>query len=406
MPSTTNVVVLSTTDRVPSLTVATIEDVVKNQTDSDREFTTPKKMTQGVETSDTESSDLDYHRSSRNSASYTSVEDNERLSGAVVVGTCNPSGSSSFFLRMLSEEPFQDPIVAPDGETYERAAFLKEHEHEDITDIELDPNRALKVILEDSRLEQSDSLHASLRRWHFKTKKAISGYLQDLTPSSSEDTIQAIEDNATDSFPLSDGFYCPITCNIMYDPVIDPDGNTFECIVIENWIRLHGTSATTRRNLKIEELRPNRILQRILEDEKQLPIDLMRPEIRKWIEEAGGPPNSSDVEYGGGMIQIRAAATAEQASSSSSAGTAAAGGGELAQVYYQQRRRMDIYEAIFTLVALIVFAIVLKYIRKLLLLNETGGTQYRACPPPWAFLAGFLLRDGYFFHSAPRPPWE
>jgi len=338
MPST-SVGILPTTDNVlPSVTVSTIDDHndddtrTKNQ--SDCESIIPKMTEEHVETSVTELSSGRDSEHSLDSSSHSSVNDHARLSGDA------GSATSNILSNFLC---FQDPIVAPDGETYERVIFLKEHEHEDITSIVLYPNRALKVILEDFRLGQSDSIHASLRKWHYKTKKAISGYLHDPS-SSSDDTAQAI-DNATDSFPLSDGFYCPITCNIMYDPVIDPDGNTFERVVVENWIRLHGTSPTTRRKMTIEGLRPNRILQRILEEEKKLPPDVIRPEIRKWMqEEDTAAPKASDVEYGGTLLAE--ASSAEQR----------------LQAY---RRRAAFNQAFFNLVGVIICLLLLKYLRKI-----------------------------------------
>jgi hypothetical protein len=37
-------------------------------------------------------------------------------------------------------------------------------------------------------------------------------------------------------------FLCPITHELMTDPVIDPDGNSFERSAIENWLKEHSTS--------------------------------------------------------------------------------------------------------------------------------------------------------------------
>lgn len=41
-------------------------------------------------------------------------------------------------------------------------------------------------------------------------------------------------------------FYCPITGDVMSDPVIDRDGITYERAAIEEWIQRRGTSPTTR----------------------------------------------------------------------------------------------------------------------------------------------------------------
>lgn len=58
---------------------------------------------------------------------------------------------------------------------------------------------------------------------------------------------------------------CPITLERMVDPVIDPDGNTYERSAIENWIRAHGTSPLTRRPLQRDSLQPNRALAALLQ---------------------------------------------------------------------------------------------------------------------------------------------
>lgn len=146
--------------------------------------------------------------------------------------------------------------------------------------------------MEDAVIAQSDSFYANWRRLHYKAKRAVSEYFLD--PISRDETTRS-HDHV--SFPISNGFYCPITCSIMHDPVIDPDGNTFERMAVENWIRLHGNSPVTRRKQSIDELRPNHIIRKLLEEEKGIPGDLIHPDILKWMEEPA--PKASDVEYGG-----------------------------------------------------------------------------------------------------------
>ena len=61
-------------------------------------------------------------------------------------------------------------------------------------------------------------------------------------------------------FPES--FYCPITCDLMVDPVIGEDGHSYERAAIEQWLRGHRTSPVTRMPLR--DLRPNRQLQQAI----------------------------------------------------------------------------------------------------------------------------------------------
>jgi Mg-chelatase subunit ChlD len=65
---------------------------------------------------------------------------------------------------------------------------------------------------------------------------------------------------------LMDGFYCPITGELMNDPVIDREGNSYERSAIEDWIRINQTSPITRNPLYHEHLAPNRALKDAITD--------------------------------------------------------------------------------------------------------------------------------------------
>lgn len=51
--------------------------------------------------------------------------------------------------------------------------------------------------------------------------------------------------------------YCPITLDVMKDPVIDLDGNSYERSAIEKWLSNHNSSPMSRTLLKVSDLRPN-----------------------------------------------------------------------------------------------------------------------------------------------------
>lgn len=51
---------------------------------------------------------------------------------------------------------------------------------------------------------------------------------------------------------------CPITGDVMKDPVIDPEGNSYEREAIESWLQRNQTSPVSRAPLQISDLRPNR----------------------------------------------------------------------------------------------------------------------------------------------------
>jgi hypothetical protein len=52
----------------------------------------------------------------------------------------------------------------------------------------------------------------------------------------------------------------------MVDPVIDPDGNSYERHAIEDWIRRSGTSPITRTALSINDLLPNQALKTAIDE--------------------------------------------------------------------------------------------------------------------------------------------
>jgi len=68
---------------------------------------------------------------------------------------------------------------------------------------------------------------------------------------------------------LNPSFYCPITGDVMTDPVIDRDGITYERSAIEDWIRKSGKSPVTRSTIFITDLIPNRSLRDAIEEEQQ-----------------------------------------------------------------------------------------------------------------------------------------
>ena len=79
---------------------------------------------------------------------------------------------------------------------------------------------------------------------------------------------------------VPEDFYCPITGELMNDPVSEPDGgHTYERGAIEKWIMKNGTSPMTRKNLGVDDLKSNIILKKSIESirekisEEQLKIE-------------------------------------------------------------------------------------------------------------------------------------
>jgi Mg-chelatase subunit ChlD len=56
---------------------------------------------------------------------------------------------------------------------------------------------------------------------------------------------------------VPDSFVCPITATIMEDPVVDPEGHSYEREAISEWLQSNSHSPITRKPLRLEQLAPN-----------------------------------------------------------------------------------------------------------------------------------------------------
>ena len=68
---------------------------------------------------------------------------------------------------------------------------------------------------------------------------------------------------------LPDSFFCPLTYQLMIDPVMDTEGNTYERSAIEDWLNRNPTSPISRSPLQIKDLLPNRALKEAIEKMRQ-----------------------------------------------------------------------------------------------------------------------------------------
>ncbi len=59
---------------------------------------------------------------------------------------------------------------------------------------------------------------------------------------------------------------CPITTEIMVDPVVAADGHTYERKAIEAWLRNNNTSPKTNLQLKHKELIPNQAVRELVRE--------------------------------------------------------------------------------------------------------------------------------------------
>lgn len=79
--------------------------------------------------------------------------------------------------------------------------------------------------------------------------------------------MKTVTSNDSDSF--EDMISCPITCNIMNDPVITPHGISYEKKAIVDWLSKNNFCPITKKGLKENELTPNYKLKEIIDNYKR-----------------------------------------------------------------------------------------------------------------------------------------
>lgn len=73
------------------------------------------------------------------------------------------------------------------------------------------------------------------------------------------------------ALPTPEEFLCPITLQLMNDPVIGSDGNTYERSAINQWLRTNPHSPLTRQPMTVASLKPNFALRTAIERYKRPP---------------------------------------------------------------------------------------------------------------------------------------
>jgi len=164
------------------------------------------------------------------------------------------------FYCPITGELMKDPVVHPDGTSFERGSVVASNGDTD-GGVLYYPNRALQAIIQNEVLLRN----LPLQRTIDNTRKLL------------RDVVGLP--------PLPEQYYCSITFDIMKNPVIDPDGHTFERRAIVNWIRVNGNSPTTRNPLTVKQLYKNTAIRNLLDEETGRDEDSMHPSIREFKEE-------------------------------------------------------------------------------------------------------------------------
>lgn len=135
------------------------------------------------------------------------------------------------------------------------------------------PNRALQDIIQNEVALTSTTWQGSIRRLESAMQSGW-GRLMEQSAFSNEQNVR----------PLPESFYCPITYEIMTDPVVSKEGITYERRAIQHWIRVNATSPATRNPLSEADLRPNHALYLLIQLEKGRDALSIHPSIRRWTE--------------------------------------------------------------------------------------------------------------------------
>jgi hypothetical protein len=195
--------------------------------------------------------------------------DNVSIPAATISSTASSScGLPRGFYCPITNKIFEDPVVIPDGTSYERSAITSRG---DVPALKLYTNRALKSIVDETLEQENNPLAAGIRRLDQSLRSNISR----LRGNDEEAAEEAAD-------PLPDGFYCPITYDLINEPKIDSEGNTYESIAVVNWIHVNGNSPITRTPMTCEDLYDNLAVANLLTDEKAKDEHSIHPAIRKW----------------------------------------------------------------------------------------------------------------------------
>ena len=96
------------------------------------------------------------------------------------------------------------------------------------------------------------------------------------------------DDGLDDDIDDDQGVRCPITCEIMREPVICADGHSYEKGAIEAWLQANDLSPLTGQKLAHKHLVPNHALKSIIEERRE----------RSKARGGAGAASSSNLEAG------------------------------------------------------------------------------------------------------------
>ena len=149
------------------------------------------------------------------------------------------------YICLITSEIMQDPVVAADGYSYERAAIETWRKKNDTS-----PNGKVNSFLTMRELDSTDLIP------NLNLKKLITEFNERDNPSASASAgAGAGSESSKKSDPHE--YKCPITCELMQDPVVAADGHSYEKEAITRWLATKKSSPLTRKELDNTFLIPN-----------------------------------------------------------------------------------------------------------------------------------------------------
>jgi len=199
-------------------------------------------------------------------------ENTKKVKGKIAISQDEENQSRLFPAALycpITKELFERPVVVHNGDSFELSVV-----EEDYEPARLYENRALQEIIKEAKTKtntgDTNDFVKSLQNIQNNMKTNLSHLVN----------RSLLTSNLRG--PLPNAYYCPITLDLMYDPVIDTDGTTYDRRAIINWIRANGKSPFTRKELKVESLYPNNAIKDLIHSELDKPDESMHPSILKW----------------------------------------------------------------------------------------------------------------------------
>jgi hypothetical protein len=91
-------------------------------------------------------------------------------------------------------------------------------------------------------------------------------YIFDNVIDEKKEVEQKPQSNVTTEWSEYESFLCPITQEIMQDPVITPNGISYERKAVLNWLEKNNMCPITKKPLKKEDLITNYALKQAIDD--------------------------------------------------------------------------------------------------------------------------------------------